>query len=264
MDQTGPGEDTWGTHERSQRGPGGLSTPPPLPDYLASAPPPPPDRRPLIWAGAAAGVLAVIAALVLLTRSPSTGSTVAAPPAVATVALTQPVTSSIQVTVPASAPPVTMPSPTALTVTATSTAPAASSAVGQHTYVDPRFGFMLTYPADLIGQESDNGDGMTVSSRDTRLQAWGGNTIDETPTLESVTRRWEARGMTVTYRSGGPKAFSVSGIVGGDIVYTRYVVGPGSYAALQWSYPVAKKAELDAAVTESVRSFVPGDLSQSH
>ncbi len=156
--------------------------------------------------------------------------------------------------------PVPVPAPT-------TAVPALGTGLGPaRVYVNARFGYRVAIPGGLTASgESDNGDGMGFRRGQIRATAYGFNVGPVTaPTPASIRAEWIAAGATVTYEGGNARAFSTSGTQGSTVFYVRYLCGVGSCAVLQWTYPMADKALVDAAVTESVKSFVPGDLSVPH
>jgi hypothetical protein len=139
---------------------------------------------------------------------------------------------------------------------------------GFATYTNPRFGFRTLYPADFTAQtQSSNGDGMEWvggTEGTTTVTAYGANTGDGTTPDEELTTLSD--GIDVTYSHVKGDVVTVSGFKdGGDtVVYIREVVGPGSSATLQWTYPAADKGRWDAAVAATAAAFRPGDLSTGH
>ena len=180
---------------------------------------------------------------------------------------------SSQVSQQESAPPsVPLPAATAATVP---TAPTTPGAPGRDCalyarYGNARFGFSFRYPACFTaGAEPANGDGLEFASPDgdVVVTVWGSNgyagTRNEVRNREVAQKQSE--GATVTYENRGSSNVVLSGYLSsGDIYYEAIWVGPGSVAAMYWTYPASRKAEASVWVTEGYRSFVPGDLSHAH
>jgi hypothetical protein len=128
-------------------------------------------------------------------------------------------------------------------------------------YVNPRYGTRLAYPADLFGRgvESDNGDGVTMRSADgATLAVFGANNVnDETPaqyvqSLVGGGRRY-AR---LSYRLVRPGFAVLSGISGGRIYYERYIFARGrAIHAFVLEYPLARRARYDGLVARMSASL---------
>jgi hypothetical protein len=128
-------------------------------------------------------------------------------------------------------------------------------------YVNPRYGTRLAYPADLFGRgvESDNGDGVTMRSADgATLAVFGANNVDEGTPAQYVQgligggRRY-AR---LSYRLVRPGFAVLSGVSGGRAYYERYVfVRGGAIHAFVLEYPLARRARYDRLVARMSASL---------
>ncbi|MEU8633097.1 protein kinase [Amycolatopsis sp. NPDC048633] len=159
------------------------------------------------------------------------------------------------------------------------TAPAASSTPpptsGQPgagtTYTNARFGFTTQVPPGYTASSSvpENGDGMMFrnAALGATLTVWGTNSAGLGPAekLAQLVAAVEGNDGRVTFRSVDADGYTASGYQGdGRIFYEHEASGAGSAAGLRWLYPAAHKAELDKPVTDTVKAFKPGDLSQPH
>jgi hypothetical protein len=167
---------------------------------------------------------------------------------------------------PASSPP----SGSVLPATgAQSTSAAATSNVRYAPYTNQRFGFSLDIPTSLVAEQPPtDGDGLTYDGDGglVTLTVYGEpNSSNVTPSLAANSAD---SGETVTSHSvDGPVAV-VTGTLqmsGRTMIrYIRTVVGTGSLATLEWTYPASESAVYDAEVAHTVASFQPGDLTAVH
>lgn len=155
---------------------------------------------------------------------------------------------------------------------APSTSPPTSGQPGSGTtYTNARFGFTTQVPPGYTGSSwgPENGEGMTFTDAglDATLTVWGTNSGGRRPAdkLAQLIASVEGNGGRVTFRSDDSDGYTVSGYQGdGKIFYEHESIGAGSTAGLRWVYPAAHKTELDKPVTDTVKAFKPGDLSQPH
>jgi eukaryotic-like serine/threonine-protein kinase len=166
--------------------------------------------------------------------------------------------------------------PKFLTMLGKSAAPSPSSSKpgqsgAEATYTNPRFGFTTQVPPGYTALKwtPENGEGMTYSddSTGTMLYVWGTNSGGTSPAdkLAELVASLEGNGGRVTFSSADSEGYTVSGYQGdGKIYYEHESIGTGSTAGLRWVYPADQKTALDKLVTDTVRTFKPGDLSQPH
>lgn len=220
-----------------------------------------------------------VTSVVWVTASPSATSSSAAAPAstssapttpapAPTVATAQPAPSAATVTVTATATPSATPSASTSSPSSStaSAAPSTTTASGTRTYTNDRFGLSVELPASLQeGQAPANGDGVQLGdSGGALVRVYGSNVTGAAPTRASVVAE-VSRSRPVQYQAGTDRAFSVSWLdEAGNVRYQRYLVGSGSYAVLDWTYPQTRKAELDPALTRSVKSFRASGLDSAH
>jgi serine/threonine-protein kinase len=156
--------------------------------------------------------------------------------------------------------------------TASSAPPPTSGQPGAGTtYTNARFGFTTQVPPGYTASPSvpENGDGMkfTNAALGATLTVWGTNSGGLRPAekLAQLVAAVEGNEGRVTFRSADSDGYTASGYQGdGRIFYEHESSGAGSAAGLRWLYPAAHKVELDKPVTDTVKAFKPGDLSQPH
>lgn len=127
------------------------------------------------------------------------------------------------------------------------------------TYVNPRFGFSLTYPANLTaGPPPANGDGRHFASPDGELsvRAFGHFLV-----AESFDEMWastlENYGAAVTYKVKRDDWFVVSGVLDGTEFYHKVFVQGGNACHFIIEYPHARNAVYDPVVEQIAKDFVP-------
>ena len=138
-----------------------------------------------------------------------------------------------------------------------------AQADGNFTYENSRFGFHVAYSSEIFeqGVESENGDGITVNSREglARMLAYGsydpgvfGLTLQQIYDRE---RHNPARRVTYQRISNAGKYFVVSGFEDGLIFYIKsYVIGD-TQLVLDIRYPDTARDPYDAMVTAISQSF---------
>lgn len=128
-------------------------------------------------------------------------------------------------------------------------------------YVNGRFGWSVTVPADFgMDPAPDNDDGRRFFDREgCSVLAWGEHNVLE-GTVDSEMEAGLQNFDSVTYRKKGDGWFVLSGHKDGNIVYVNRYVGAGALNTLRIEYPAGLREEYDALVTEVVRSFKPEGL----
>jgi hypothetical protein len=129
-------------------------------------------------------------------------------------------------------------------------------------YLNPRFGTVVLYPANLLtkAQESDNGDGTRFASADGRITFTvfaSYNVTNRTLRGDLAASRsyWTRKGATITAWKIKKDWFITSGFVGQDIFYEKTILSNGIFHTMTWLYPASLRRRLDTAVTRSVASF---------
>jgi hypothetical protein len=141
------------------------------------------------------------------------------------------------------------------------------------TYVNPRFGFSLEYPTELIGsREPENGAGREFHTKDEEFSILAHahflGAVDESESLESVWKEaLKELGSTVTYKKKGKDWYVVSGVKpDGTEYYYKWWVKGKNWAELRITYPHAKNKKYDPWVERIAKRFVPfleGDFDRS-
>ncbi len=129
---------------------------------------------------------------------------------------------------------------------------AAPALAGDQTYVNARFGTVLTFPDDIFSRPqppSENGDGLSWESDDGGwLGVWGQyNALeqDEKALLKFLSDTFE----TVTYSRTGKGFVVLSGYDGGKVFYQRTIFGADdTLHTMLMRYPKALKAKYDPLV----------------
>ncbi len=135
---------------------------------------------------------------------------------------------------------------------------------GYKTYVNARFGYRISYPADFTPQEeSQNGDGRKFTSADgqAELAAWGSNNALDRAIAEEADADYEFLlkerfpGSKITYKTRGKNFFVYSGTVGDRIFYWKKIHRGDTIVGFEFVYPAAQRARYDAATTVIAKSF---------
>ena len=127
-------------------------------------------------------------------------------------------------------------------------------------YINPRFGFKLSYPASLaLKPEPMNGQGREFFSKDHEfhLAAYGLFLIDD----DSLEKRWsedlKELGSSITYKKKTASWYVVSGVRDGQEFYHQTHVKDGNWVTFRITYPHAKAKQYDPWVEKIAKSFVP-------
>jgi len=137
-------------------------------------------------------------------------------------------------------------------------------ASGWKTYTNARFGYSISYPADVLMPqgESDNGDGQKFLSRDGRTQVlvYGSNALSRTlrdaynDALDTSTDSPSVRKI-VTYKLFKQDWFVVSGHQGDRIFYQKTFLRGGVFKTFSIEYDESQKTVFDAIAAKMARSF---------
>ncbi len=130
-------------------------------------------------------------------------------------------------------------------------------------YANARFGFVLTYPATLIGgEEAMNGDGREFHSKDGdfSLAAFAHFFVPDSG--DSFDKRWQEEldtpDVTITYKKKAPNWYVVSGVAKDGTEYYHKLYRKGAnWAAFHITYPHAKNKKYDPWVSQIEKSFIP-------
>jgi len=127
------------------------------------------------------------------------------------------------------------------------------------TYVNPRFGFSLTYPSYMVAQPPPpNGDGRTFLSPDGELEivAYGQFLVNQ-PFDALWQDALEKYGDALSYQVKKADWFVVSGVVDGREFYKKVYRLEGNIATLHLEYPHARNHIYDRVVKQVAKDFVP-------
>ena len=141
--------------------------------------------------------------------------------------------------------------------------PAGAGEAKWKTYANARFGFVLTYPPNLVaGAEAMNGDGREFHSQDGQfsLAAFAHFFVPESG--DSFEKRWQEElstpDVTITYKKKTPNWYVVSGIAGDGTEYYHKLYRQGAnWAAFHITYPHTENKKYDTWVVRIEKSFVP-------
>ncbi len=134
----------------------------------------------------------------------------------------------------------------------------ARAGAGDAVYANARFGYSLTYPADLFtpGPESENGDGRTFDGPDgARLLVFASHNALGSTVAAAFDEERLAPGLEVTYSVKKKDWFVVSGVKDGMIVYRKSILKDDVWHTLELTYPYGLKARIDPLVEGIVSSF---------
>ncbi len=133
-----------------------------------------------------------------------------------------------------------------------------------YTYHNPRFGYSIAYPKDILYPqgESDNGDGQKFLSKDAgaSLIVYGSNNVLN-QSLQDLYRE-ESRGGTdenpakvVTYQVLKTNWFVVSGYISSKVFYQKTILNKNQFKSFYFEYPESKKKFYDLITRHIAGSF---------
>jgi hypothetical protein len=145
----------------------------------------------------------------------------------------------------------------ALAVLATS-----AHSAGMATYVNSRFGYSVSYPADLLipEPEADNGDGRKFHDRHATavMSVWGAYNADQ-QSPQDIARNYEGDcgAGKVGYEVAKPQLVAFSCITpAGRVIYQKTLIRHDVLTTVRFDYPAEEQAVWDPAVRQ-----VSGSLS---
>jgi hypothetical protein len=133
-----------------------------------------------------------------------------------------------------------------------------SAQTGYKTYSNARFGYSISYPADLLKPqgESDNGDGQIFSGSGAEMRVFGSNMLLNGSVLKEFNAIVSEHGDGVAYKTYRKNFFVVSALNDGKIFYQKTIAKPnGSFITFMIEYDESKRGAYDKAVTKMVNSF---------
>ena len=132
------------------------------------------------------------------------------------------------------------------------------------TYVNARFGYSVSYPADLLvpEPEADNGDGRRFHARrgTAAMLVWGAyNAEKQSPA--GIARQYEADcgAGKVTYKVAKPALVAFSCITpAGRLIYQKTLIRRDVLATVRFEYPAAEQATWNPVVQRVSASLSAG------
>ena len=115
------------------------------------------------------------------------------------------------------------------------------------TYSNARYGYEVTYPADLLVAEpvAGDGDGRRFHSRDGRasfLLFGQYNVLDDTPASIAKTAEKDCHGAAPVYLMVKPALVALSCRTGATIVYWKTIIRAEGETSFSATYPAAEQA----------------------
>lgn len=133
-----------------------------------------------------------------------------------------------------------------------------------HTYHNPRFGYSIAYPKDILYPQgdSDNGDGQKFVSKnaDASLIVYGSNnalnqSLQDLYLEESRGGTYENPAKVVTYRILKNNWFVVSGYNSRKVFYQKTILNKNQFKSFYFEYPESKKNIYDLIIRHIASSF---------
>ncbi len=130
-------------------------------------------------------------------------------------------------------------------------------------YPNARFGFVLTYPGELIaGPLPANGGGREFHTADGEFSVLANGHFLMADDGDSLEKRWKDElkecGDSVTYKKKVATWYVVSGVgKNGVEYYVKFFVKGSNWAEFRITYPHAKNKKYDLWVAEIEKTFVP-------
>jgi hypothetical protein len=135
---------------------------------------------------------------------------------------------------------------------------AAAAQTKYKTYRNARFGYAISYPADLLKPqgEAQNGDGQVFTSDEAEMRVFGSNMlVNETLLKEFNAVIAEFGAENVTYKTYRKNFFVVSGVKDGKIFYQKTMAKNGAFITFMTEYDESARGVYDKAVAQMVKSF---------
>jgi hypothetical protein len=145
-------------------------------------------------------------------------------------------------------------------------AAALSGAASAATYANPRFGYWIDYPADLVpGAEADNSDGREfhASFGSGRMAVWGAYKALKQSAAD-IAHEFEADcgGSRLSYRLTNRRFIAVSCLTpSGRIHYQKTIIRADVLASVAFDYPLTERRRWEPVVTKVAGSLRFGSWS---
>lgn len=141
----------------------------------------------------------------------------------------------------------------------------AAAAPLQDVYVNSRYDYSISYPANLLKQqpEPDAGDGVVFSAikgaAEFRVYASGTvEGINDTPQAAATLAEEKCPSHRATYRIVKRELAAISCTIGTNIFYSKTLVHGGLATTFMGTYPVAERAIWDPVVATMAGSMTAG------
>ena len=141
---------------------------------------------------------------------------------------------------------------------------ASSALVTDAMYGNPRYGFSIHYPSELLAAEpeSDNGDGRKFHARhgSARIAVWAGdNALNQTPAAIARDAEEDCGRRPAVYRLVKPTVVAVSCITStGGVVYRKTLIRGDILTSLLATYSASERSVWDPVVQRMAQSLTPG------
>lgn len=128
------------------------------------------------------------------------------------------------------------------------------------TYSNARFGYSVSYPADLLEPqgEADNGDGQKFLAKDNgaEMLVYGRHKLDASDTLKKMYDETIADLGNASYKILKNSWFIVSGKKGDRIYYRKTMLSKSKFLTFEIEYDELKRFTYDAVTARIVKSFI--------
>ena len=136
---------------------------------------------------------------------------------------------------------------------------AANAQANYKTYSNARYGYSISYPADLLKAQGEaaNSDGQVFASDDAEMRVFGTNMLSNGSLAKEYNAVVKEQGAeNVTYKTLKKNFFVVSGAKDGRIYYQKTMARQGgSFVTFMIEYDESKRGVYDKAIERMVKSF---------
>ncbi len=129
-------------------------------------------------------------------------------------------------------------------------------------YENERFGFVLTYPKDLVASDAPaNGAGREFHTADGEFSVLAHGHFLQKDDGDSLEKRWKdelrERGDTVTYKKKSETWYVISGVTKKGVeFYHKFYTKGSNWVSMEITYPHAKNKKYDPWVARMEKGFV--------
>jgi hypothetical protein len=135
---------------------------------------------------------------------------------------------------------------------------AVSAQTDYRTYSNARFGYSISYPADLLTPqgEAENGDGQIFKNADAEMRVYGSNMLLNETLQKEYNALLRKYGKSVGYKVLRANFFVVSGRRNGRIFYRKTMENSdGAFVTFEIEYREAKRAVYDKVTSRAAASL---------